>query len=402
MQRIAKLLNEPVGRIDKIITHFEHLSLYNSEDVRLLNEKNTTLKAKIKSLGLDPNDTHPEELFEALKVKLSSDFNHLGRAWGLNEQTASTNLVRVIEANIDSSPVLSIKCAVYKKLLRVHPPKKVMKLLGYRSIESLLKREDTRAIAALARRLETGRWNDKLSAEVKKLASSAYEMRSIKVLDLTQLKLDKNEAETFSTSEVPLMGAVAITGNQALEQPAAPALVLRALQLEDSIRAQSLYLSSSQFRPDFNSLAQRLYSGFEPLQATVDGRHPVISVEGAQQLLSGTGNNAYERFTSLHPALNWWKNTDSLAFEAEKPVSFHIADLSEAISSNIRYLGHNFNNFSQSFKAELLRKYLNYTSVKDYLSNQIDGTLIALEELLRPNQMQAEFTREFSPAIEQE
>lgn len=399
MQRIAKLLNEPVGRIDKIISHFEHLSLYNSEDVRLLNEKNNALKTKIKSLGLDPADTHPEELFEALKVKLSSDFNHLGRAWGLNEQTASTNLVGVIEANIDSSPVLTIKCAAYKKLLRDTPPKKIMKLLGYRSIESLLKREDTRVIAALSRSLETGRWNDKLSAEVKKLASSAYEMRSIKVLDLTILK-KKNEDEPFKVSEVPLMGAIAITGNQALEQPGAPALVLKALQLEDSIRAQSVYLSNSQFRPDFNSLAQRLYSGFEPLQATIDGRHPVISVADAQQLLSETGNNAYERFTSLHPALNWWKNTDSLAFEADSPVSLHIADLSESISNDIRYLEHNFNNFSQSFKAELLKKYLNYASVKDYLSDQIDGTLIALEELLTPNLEQPEFAREFSPAIE--
>src|SRR5665647_1170396 len=83
MNRFARLLDEPEQKIKKIISKFEDLSGNNSEDVRLISEYRNILHKKIGSLGLDPADTHPEELYEMLKIKLSSDFMKVSKAWSL-------------------------------------------------------------------------------------------------------------------------------------------------------------------------------------------------------------------------------------------------------------------------------------------------------------------------------
>src|SRR5665213_1747221 len=160
---------------------------------------NVQLKSKVESLGLDPADTTGEELYEALKVKLSNDLAQLDGAWGLNGSNDSQKIIQVLEQAARKDDILAIKCVAIKRLLKASPPKKTMKLLGYRSLESMLKREDTRQVLAIALNHESNLWNSRVSHKISGLKSSDYEFRKIKFFANSNIA---------AVRQVPLMAAI--------------------------------------------------------------------------------------------------------------------------------------------------------------------------------------------------
>jgi hypothetical protein len=131
-KKLAELLDEPEVVVESVIKKLENLSGWESTDVRLLAEINNKSRAKHLELGLDPNDTTGPELYHALLAKLNKDEAKINLP-----STTILNQVSGVHKNYNA---YSLKRNIAKELLRSHPPRRLMKQLGFRSVDSMLKR----------------------------------------------------------------------------------------------------------------------------------------------------------------------------------------------------------------------------------------------------------------------
>lgn len=383
MKRLSTLIGESEQATRKIVVKLEDLSGYPSEDVRLLSYMAQKTNNKISSLGLDPKDTRSEELLEALKSRCAKDLSSVSQALGITDENLDKRVVEAIEQNLGLQKVLAIKCSSIKKVLKIHSPKKVMKQLKYRSIDSMVKREDIRGIVALAQVLESELWNSKFAHKLGSLKSADYEMRPIALIDLTGGKYGATDYAHSPVTYTPLMAAIQLWPNN-ISKDFSTSLILLALQRQDEIKAESEYLSTQQFRSDFNKTAERLFIAFQP-QFLYINKQPVLDVIGLNQMrLKGNKCSAYDKFISMHPSLLWWKDGAGLAHQAKYTVSFHLSDAINSLLGNSRIGQHSYHHFSQNLKQDLLRQYSSFEGVKNYISDQFDDTLIALEEFSKP------------------
>ena len=147
---LARLLEQPERVMTETITKLENMAGHPGEDVRLLNEIQLSARHKIAQLGLDPIDTSAEELYHALEAKCASAVQVIEKAFGLSseadDQIRAQKAVEVAEHLISNSEVWSLKHSVSTQLIKANPPRQLMKQLGYRSLDSMLKRESVEGI----------------------------------------------------------------------------------------------------------------------------------------------------------------------------------------------------------------------------------------------------------------
>lgn len=364
--RLAALLGEPQRNIGRIISKLEDLSGYHSEDVRLLVEMDAQLGRKITQLGLDPTDTTGEELYEALKARMARDLGQLERAWHLEGENNLFQIIKVLEHFGGHEEFLAIRCSAVKRLLNAQKPLKTTKLLGYRSLASMLKHEDTRLVLAVAWANESAQWRSRFAHYVSRLKANDYEVRPVKFVAARSLAAD--------VAVVPLMGAVCIC---AKAQGAAS--VLHGIAALDNLAVQNRLLSSHQFSADFNKLAERILSGHYEETVQVEGhdfvsRHSLLQPDEREP-------TAFQRLGSAHPLLAWWQQAACLAKEDNGPVSLHPGDCLENYLGNTAYQGRHAENFVSTLKERLLAQYSKYSGVKNYLRPPVDDTFINIDGL---------------------
>src|SRR5581483_260020 len=113
----------------------------------------------------DPQDTTAEELYHALLERLKHDDARLVRALRTRAAThvsaeaeVVAGMVHALQAVVGDKQCFAIKATSLKALIRKIPPKKAMKQLGYRSLESFLKHESLASIMAAAWLVEAPSW----------------------------------------------------------------------------------------------------------------------------------------------------------------------------------------------------------------------------------------------------
>jgi hypothetical protein len=142
---ISQILNHPERAVAKAIAKLEDKNGYPSHDVRLTAENIQKVRSKLAELNLDPDDTTGEELYQALMVKFQEDSRRFDEHFGMHARgfdEKSSKAFELVSKNADLPERWVMKASWAKSLLRQHPPKRVMKQLHYRSIDSMLKREN--------------------------------------------------------------------------------------------------------------------------------------------------------------------------------------------------------------------------------------------------------------------
>jgi hypothetical protein len=77
---------------------------------------------------------------------------------------------------------LSLTSAGVKRILQAYPPKKTLRLLKLRSIESVLKRTDPRILYCLAQQLEDASWHAQAQARMKRMNSKDVDWHAVQTL----------------------------------------------------------------------------------------------------------------------------------------------------------------------------------------------------------------------------
>ena len=168
----------------------ERISGHASIDVKLIAEISQKFRMKIKELGLDPDDTTANELYHALQGLMKLHNEYLTKAVGCKLDSDLDSQCKAIKKAIDKLNIPKtcwvMKQSVAKKILKAYPPKKVMKYLGYKSIDSMIKREPIIELYAACRVIETTSWQNNFIKTYKKLTPSDFELREIKIIVLTK------------------------------------------------------------------------------------------------------------------------------------------------------------------------------------------------------------------------
>jgi hypothetical protein len=186
MKHLATLLDKSEAEVAHLVGRLEETSGFPAEDARLLAESAQQVRSKIASLGLDPDDTTAQELHHALLVKYQGDAAHLDRALGLSSSSTSAQrserVIGLLQHVAKPADGWFIKSSVIKKYLAAHPPKNVMKSLSYRSVSSLLKRQNLAEIVLGCAHLESPTWLRGYQQMIKRLNSSDYELRPTQLI----------------------------------------------------------------------------------------------------------------------------------------------------------------------------------------------------------------------------
>jgi hypothetical protein len=387
---LAKLLDMPHYKLAKIIDKFESISGNGSEDIKLLVENQHLLRQKIASLGLDPEDTNDQELQQALNNKLRTDLDCIHKNLDITRHKSSAEVAAKILALAEccsgDQPVLTIKNASARRLLKNNPPKRLMKILNYRGLESMLKREDAGKLFSLLPAAESSKWNDNLAKQLKKLNRSDYETKAVKFI-----KIDFGDSETTRVTYVPLMGTVVLLPGKDLHKRALEA-AYQMLQAEELLQADTFYLKSHLLAGDFAARTILVFSSEEPPQVKIAG-HDFIKWHHLKDLFTNSVSSL-ERLAKTDPALEWWRQAACLGQAKDKVVSLNLGDAFKHLHYG-QSAGEISFNLQESLKAGLIKRYAQYPAVKDYIQRQLDDKVIALDPASEADTLGLEMHNEF-------
>ena len=146
MSFLRDLLDAKEPLFDESLKQLEAASHKQGVDAALAGEIHQKAALAMKRLKLDPKDTTGRELYHALNALVKKDDEHLAKSIGGSYNMSVTDLLPLMKAAADKVKTPRdcwvLKKSVAKEMLRHMPPPSIMQRLGYKSIDSMLKREN--------------------------------------------------------------------------------------------------------------------------------------------------------------------------------------------------------------------------------------------------------------------
>jgi hypothetical protein len=373
-----------------------------STDVRLTSEIVQKTLAKIKELGLDPHDTTGPELYAALKQRLVDDealfINALkGAAPKVGDSAALVaHGLRALPLN---QHCFSMKATAAKRLLKALPPKRTLKSLGYRSLESMLKHEPVQLIFTAAWLSESDLWVKKLLKSYRKLSAHDFESRPLRIeqpssarwQEFGAMATAKHRHNVFSFKE---LGGITILPlpPDAKEQPVFPALTtaILALHAMNDIHATSTFLKIHQVKTDFGTIVEqavsrepevtsRMFERSVPWQiiqqyyARLRGEVSTEIFEPHLQAEDLAWLPVEQAIGYIAPELSFWEGTANLAIlQDHKPISLNVTDAVLSHCNNLPYEKRLNGYLQQSVWHELMVRYFRHDRVEQAVYEQLE------------------------------
>ena len=381
---LAKLLDKPEEIFAPLIKKFEDLSGYPSEDVRLLVEvEHQTLK-KIAALHMDPTDTRGEELFFGLREKGRRDEAKFSGDLGLlpNEADFNENLQKIFAGLIKNQDVWVIKKSVAKDLLLKHPPKRLMKILRYRTVDSMLKREGICELYAALPFVESPRWLNVFHKDQSGLTPTDFEPKTAEIISMPFNKWQGLKG-TRRISEVPALGAIALWPKRH-DNLSGLNIALRLSAAITNFQTWSAAAQKALLEENFASLAGKKSFGnlaaFDVLKNPITwsalfkyhSKNTKSSALNELPFELGKTTTPVELLAAIYPGLKWWSDSNFLGKGLkDQPVSLNLADILKDMDSEATYKSRTAAALSSSLWDELVCRYLKYPGVESFILGRL-------------------------------
>jgi hypothetical protein len=183
-----------------------------------------------------------------------------------------TTAVKLVGDNIELPTHWALKPKAAKLSLKYNQPKKLMKFLKYRSLDSMLKRENVYELFFAAQEIESKSWQKNLAKYVSNLDQTDFEMRQLKLLALDYAKWFGIDPQNYASYE-SLTGVAGIWPAQ--ELTSAPLLTL-VLMLAESFTPQ-IHLTPGPQLVKMNMVMW--WVDTDHLVAEIDGEHISLNVK---------------------------------------------------------------------------------------------------------------------------
>lgn len=419
MLTMTKVLSDLLGADEPLFSialqQLERASGQQSVDVRLTAEIIGKVHQKARELGLDPKDTRPEELYLALIELVKRHDSFLARRIGVVDPEDVQDVLPKIVSYISDLDVPKsawvLKPSTAKRLLKATPPKKVMKQLGYRSVDSMLKREPIGKLYAALRFAETPAWLTAFTRKYRQLQPHDFETRNIEFhfFDSKQwgsLSDSFTKKNRHNITHMKEMGVIAILPLPLKRLPGVTIAVLPlVLHYINEIRLYSTYFKLQQVRPNFaHEIIDTILEDPDKHASMAGHRvhwriihryfgsntdastHPEIfqpHVQPEDLLWRKTEATLYR----IEPALHFWHDMDFVALQSDKgPISLNLMDVAVNFINKLPYGSHAVYHFRDSLWNEIFVRYMGQKSLEQQILRQLDDGVIA------PMDMEQSFT----------
>lgn len=397
---IADLLHIPNQPFTNLLARWESVCANPSVDVRLVAEIRQSQLQTLKALGLDPKDSYELEIYHALlgTTELHDRIfrNLLDIEIGLNDEIESKVVNLVNRLAIDKT-IWAVKPSHIKRLLTQHPPKKLLKHLGFQTVESMIKRQPIGLIAALAAETETNQWLVKYQQKLAKLTPLDFESKKIKINVVESDKWTSLAAEhtkytgtniisAFEVGEIYLSKTSQQLPGMALglavfliQELASHVEISRYLELNRNHLNFGQRLSGVIHKnnlPVFNLVDQKLE--WKDIFRHLESYQLDYQSDINQQYIDSTSISVWEQFLGtlvrLEPALDFWTKIDFVGLSwHQSPISFNLTDNLINLINNLEFNNRHMSNMQFQLWQKLVGNYLEFKPLKTQLQIQADN-----------------------------
>lgn len=403
---LSQALNAPEPSFRLGLSKLEAANGNPATDIRFSTEILHLTRQKLLELGLDPHDTTPKELYRALEQRLKADDQRLSRKLRTEAAThvsaeadVTAGMVHVLKKLSDTKHCFALKASSLKSLLRRLPPKKAMRALGYRSIESFVKHESPVLILTAAWLTEGATWQKRLLEQYKRLGPSDFESRPVSIVYADSPRWRKLADKLVEIHRHNLvcfkeMGALVFMSLPShVPEGAVTVSLTLALHELNEIRAASTFLQLHQVRRDFGesvrqvalqeprlssqlldqpmpwNLIQRYYSRLKD-HFKAEIFEPHFSLEEM------IWQPVEQTLVSIEPSFNFWRQTSHLGFlDGDKPVSLNLVDVALSFCNKLSYETRAVHYFQRSLWQELMLRYLKHGAVESSVLAELQPEL---------------------------
>ena len=391
------------------LKQLEQASGQHGTDARLIGEIAEKMRTSTETLGLDPQDTTGRELYQAMMSKMAADNLRVTKLIGGTDPDDVKAMVPLMvkaveEMKVDRSAWV-LKRSVAKALLKKMPPKKLMKHLGYRSIDSMLKHENIDEIYTALRFSEGGEWLNEYNELFKTIKPSDFETRDIsivvmdhdKYVDLATHFVEKKLHNITHTKE---MGVIVVVP---MHVDRMKGITLKSLPLIfhyiNEIRLYSAFFKLKQVNSNFGETVVATLIADPGKASQMAGQH--VHWRVIQRYFGKLKDEAHpeafephvqpedlhwrraeEMLAQLDPEMKFWLEQDYVAKIYDGfPVTFNLMDVSLSYSNSEPYDKRYVYHFRESLWNEIFMRYMGHKNLEDQILKQLDNDMIAPETL---------------------
>lgn len=416
---MSKMLSELLGATEPMFTlalqQLEKASGNSSADIRLTAEITGKVRIKTQELGLDPEDTTSQELYHALLAKIEVHEKHLAKHIGAKNPEDPAELMPLMRKaweNVKTNKSCWVlKQSVAKKMLKNKPPKAIMKHLGYRSVDSMLKRENLAEIYGALRFAETPEWLNSFNEQYKSLKPSDFETRQIKIVemsferwgDIAEPFIHKKRHNITHLKELGVILMLPIDKRAHLRGITIFTLPLLFHYLNE-IRLYSAFFKLQQVKPNFGKIVANTLIADPPQAAVMAGQH--IHWRVIQKYLGRHTEDMKSRkypeifephvqpedlhwrkaedlLFEVDPELEFWKDLDFVGAPANDklPVPLNMLDVAASYVNQASFADRAVYHFRDSLWNEIFVRYMGEANLEEQVLQQLDNDMIAPEKL---------------------
>ncbi len=406
---IGELLQAEQPLFSLAVEQLEKASGHAGADLELLGEIIEKSYRKKQELGLDPNDTTGRELYHALVAKIQQHDEHLAEHIGGKSTDQPSKLIPLIRDTVAKVDIPRtcwvLKKSVAKQMLRDNPPPNIMKLMGYRSIEQLLKKENLFEVYGALRFAEGPEWLNKFDAKYTKLQPSDFETRKIEVVimphsrwaDICEPFIHKKKHNITHLKELGVILMLPIKAKHL------PGLTVWATSLlfhyTNEIRLYSSFFKLQQVKPNFAKIFIETLIADPGKHAVMAGTH--VHWRVIQRYFGKLKNEhhpevfqphvqpedlhwrkAEEGLYMIDQELEFWKDLDYVGeMHSGEPVTFNMMDIAASYANKTPYEERELYHFRESLWNELFIRYMGKANLDKQILEQLDNDMIAPEKL---------------------
>ncbi|MBP7820918.1 hypothetical protein KA025_02280 [Candidatus Saccharibacteria bacterium] len=410
---MSRIISELLGATEPMfsiaVKQLEQASGKPGVDVRLTGEIIGQVIQKTKELGLDPKDTTGKELYSALLAQYQKHDAHLAKALGGKDAEDVKSLMPLMKKAAEdvkfARKVWVLKKSVAKEFLKKTPPPSIMKILGYKSIDSMLKTENIFEIYGALRFAENPEWLNNFDANYDNLKPSDFEERNIEIVTMPADRwgdISENfvHKKRHNITHVKEMGIILMLPVKQEKIPGITTTVMPLLlHYMNEIKLYSTYFKLQQVRPDFAKVFIETLIADPGEAAVMAGQkihwrviqryfgkleneyHPEI-FEPHVQPEDLHWRKAEHLLYEIDPELGWWRDLDYVGvMHAGRPVTFNLMDIAVSYSTQTPYKDRAIYHFRDSLWNEVFERYMGEKTLEQQVLKQLNNSMIDPESI---------------------
>lgn len=378
-------------------------------DARLVGEIYEKATDRIRKLGLDPSDSTGKEVYRALLNKVAHNDVHLAKTIGSPDAEDVQKLIPLMKKAVDDIDIDKacwvLKKSVAKDMLRNMPPPNIMKHLGYRSVDSMLKNENLYEVYGALRFAEGPEWLTEFNAKYKQLTPSDFTQRTIEIVIMphdrwAELCANFVHKKKHNITHLKELGIILMLP---VKHKKMPGITITAMPLLlhyiNEIRLYSSFFKLQQVKKDFGEVIVDTLMAEPASAAVMAGQrvhwrviqryfgklageyHPEI-FEPHVQPEDLHWRKAEEALYQVDTELEFWRDMDYVGLMHDgRPTVFNLMDVSIGYVNNTPYDERVIYHFRESLWNEIFMRYMGHKNLEDQVLKQLDNDMIRPERL---------------------